>query len=115
MLRAVCYVLNREETKGAHHVGLVSEAREVAMVARSRDVSLDEATEIIETYARVVAPEALAKRTIKVYDEILAKLASGAPFPTNRFSFNVTTTVFCVVQGTFTASTLSVWGGLRAR
>jgi hypothetical protein len=60
---------------------LVSEAREVAMVARSRDVSLDEATEIIETYARVVAPEALAKRTIKVYDEILAKLASAANAP----------------------------------
>ena len=41
---------------GAHHVGLVSEAQEIAMVARSRDVSLDEATELIETYARVVAP-----------------------------------------------------------
>jgi hypothetical protein len=49
-------VLNREETMGAHHVGLVSEAQEIAMVARSRDVSLDEATELIETYARVVAP-----------------------------------------------------------
>lgn len=74
-------MLNREETMGAHRVGLVSEPREIAMVARSRDVSLTEATEIIETYASVVAPEALAKRTTKVYDEILAKLASASNAP----------------------------------
>jgi hypothetical protein len=35
-------VLNREETLGAHHVGLVSEAREIAMVARSRANNLFE-------------------------------------------------------------------------
>jgi hypothetical protein len=66
---------------GEHYVGLVSEAREIVMLARSRDVSLDEATELIETYARVVAAEALAKHTAKVYDEILAKLASAANAP----------------------------------
>jgi hypothetical protein len=44
------------------------------MLARSREASLDEATELIETHARAVAAEALAKHTAKAYHEILAKL-----------------------------------------
>jgi hypothetical protein len=71
-----------------HHVGLVSDAREIAMLARSSNVSLDEATELIETYARAVAAEALAKNAAKVYDEILAKLAITANTP-------VTSTCIC--------------------
>ncbi|SRR6266404_3217161 len=39
----------------------------------------------------------------------------SAPFPRNRISLNSTTTVFCVVQSTFTVSTLGAWGGLYAR
>lgn len=33
----------------------------------------------------------------------------------SRFPLSATTTIYCVAQGTFTVSTLSAWGGCRAR
>jgi hypothetical protein len=73
---------------GAHHGALVSKAREIAMLARYREVGLDEATELIETYARVIAAEALAKHTAKAYHEILAKLASATNAPLTSWNLS---------------------------
>jgi hypothetical protein len=42
-------------------------------------------------------------------------LNMSAPFPRNRISLSTTATVYCVVQATFTVSTLSTWGGLHVR